>query len=54
LKLPNSKISLSYSTKYFQSGSGDAFFPDCLVEYSIKDFLAGIDPAVEKIKSDYK
>lgn len=54
LKLPNSKISLSYSTKYFQCGSGDTFFPDCSVEYSIKDFLAGIDPAVEKIKSDYR
>jgi hypothetical protein len=24
-----------------------------LAEYSIKDFLAGIDPVVEKIKSDY-
>ena len=37
--------------KTFSSGLQYAFVPDHMIEYSIKDFLAGADPAIEKIRS---
>ena len=54
LVLPNSKLTITYATKYFDEGNGDALVPDNIVEGSIKDYLNGIDLVVEKIKGEYK
>lgn len=53
-KLPNSKLEIRYSTKYFDKGPGDSLVPECKVDYSIKDYVEGIDPVIEKIKAEYK
>lgn len=51
LTLANSGISISYSTKYFQwvDGDADAIYPDIEIGLSFADYLAGNDPALEKI-----
>ena len=48
-KLPNSKIPVSYSTRYFKMVPGDppSFVPDVLVEVSSADSFAGRDPVLE-------
>ncbi|MCP4249784.1 MAG: hypothetical protein GY778_22300 [bacterium] len=48
-KLPNCKIPVSYSTRYFKMVSGDppSFVPDVLVEVSSADYFAGRDRVLE-------
>jgi hypothetical protein len=50
LKLPNSKLEISYCTKFFRSMKNEdppALAPDKIVRRSIADFLAGRDPVLE-------
>jgi hypothetical protein len=49
--LPNSGISVSYSTKRFTRVKGDppALAPDILVRVTAADYFAGRDPVLEKI-----
>lgn len=48
--LPNSKLNISYSTKYFESTiEENTLMPDYLIEPSIKDYVNGIDPVIEEI-----
>lgn len=49
--LKNSKLPVSYSTKYFTMSKqdSDAFYPDVSVELSIADFIGGRDPVMEWI-----
>ena len=49
LTLPNSGLTVSYSTKYFQfvAGDDDAIYPDIATPLSYAEFLAGADPALE-------
>jgi hypothetical protein len=49
--LPNSGITISYSTKYFKEMEKDepSFYPDIEVELSSDDFFAGRDPVMEEI-----
>lgn len=51
--LPNSKIKINYSTKYFECKDYDldSLVPDYRVERSIRDYIEGIDPVMEKIKN---
>lgn len=51
MKLPNSGIVVSYSTKYYKFLDKDvpAFEPDVRVEPNWKDYANGIDPVMEKI-----
>lgn len=51
IKLPNSKIVVTYSTKHFKSdeSTSDALYPDVEVDLTIEDVLKGIDPVVRKI-----
>lgn len=51
LKFPNSGITVSYSTKYFQfvEGDADAIYPDIEAGLSFADYLGGHDPALEAI-----
>ncbi|MEM7571623.1 MAG: hypothetical protein AAF433_01930 [Bacteroidota bacterium] len=53
-RLPNSGLRVWYSTKYFQLSDDDldAFYPDQVVELSLADLLAGIDPALEWVKEN--
>ncbi len=47
--LPNSKLNISYSTKYFNSNiNEDTLNPDCEVELSIQDYVSGSDPVLQK------
>lgn len=50
LELPNSKLRLQYSTKYYQlSKKGEnTITPDVMVPTSIQDFVTGKDPVLEK------
>ncbi len=52
-QLPNSKLDVSYSTKYFQRTDEDVntIAPDVVVEMSFSDFVRGIDPVYEWIKN---
>lgn len=52
MQLPKSKLSISYSTKYFENSKQDtdSLIPDKIVELSFKDFINGIDPVMEEIK----
>ncbi|MFN2438356.1 MAG: hypothetical protein ABR503_04090 [Chitinophagaceae bacterium] len=52
MKLPNSKLVVSYSTRYYKFLDEDvpAFMPDVPVDPNWKDYAAGIDPVMEKIK----
>ncbi len=50
LTLPNSKVEVQYSTKFFtiiKNGDPTTFDPDVSVPHSLADALAGRDPALE-------
>jgi hypothetical protein len=50
LKLPNSKLEISYCTKFFRLTKNEdppALAPDTIVRRSIADFLAGRDPVMD-------
>lgn len=50
LTLPNSKLVVRYTTKYFRLISGSdppTFAPDIAVNVSLEDFLAGRDPVLD-------
>jgi len=51
-KLPNSGLSVSYSTKYFKYIDDDpnSLIPDITVETSFKDFASGKDPVLDAIR----
>ena len=51
MTLPNSRLLVSYSVKFFQNVLGDppSVLPDLLVELSIEDYLAGRDPVLQAI-----
>jgi hypothetical protein len=51
-RLPNSGLSVSYSTKYFKylHEDADSLMPDIKAETSFKDFASGKDPALDAIK----
>ncbi|MCX6560744.1 MAG: hypothetical protein NTZ26_09545 [Candidatus Aminicenantes bacterium] len=51
LTLPNLKIKVSYSTKYFKFVEGDdpSLTPDVLVELTLDDYLALRDPVLDAI-----
>jgi hypothetical protein len=46
--LPNSQLTVQYSTKFFQTVPGDplSLFPDNLIQLSSADYLAGRDPVM--------
>jgi len=52
--LPNTGLTISYSTKYFKETEEDepTFYPDIVVELSSADFFAGRDPVLEEILSN--
>jgi hypothetical protein len=49
--LPHSKMRVQYSTKYFRrlDGEIEPLVPDIEAELSIKQYLGGIDPAIEAV-----
>jgi len=49
--LPNSGLTVGYSTKYFQrtSGNENTIKPDVEILLSISDFVKGIDPLLEYV-----
>ena len=49
--LPNSKLKVYYSTKYFENASTDedSVYPDLEIPYTSQDFISGIDPVLEEI-----
>lgn len=49
LVLPNSKIEIQYSSKYFKLINDDShnIFPDVFIEPKIEDIMNGIDPVLE-------
>ena len=51
--LPNSKLQVYYSTKYFElnDDNEDSFIPDITVEYNFTHFNVGVDPVLEMIKN---
>jgi hypothetical protein len=51
--LKNSRLQVSYSTKYFTHSKEDtdSLYPDILVKVSIQDYLKKRDPVLEKILS---
>jgi len=51
-QLPNSKLQVHYSTKYFKNTDEDmnTMRPDVEIEMSFRDFAKGIDPVFEWIK----
>ncbi len=51
-QLPNSKLYVSYSTKYFKrtDENVNTIKPDVVIEMSFSDFTKGIDPVYEWIK----
>ncbi len=54
LTLPNSKLQISYSTKYFDLSSKykEAFIPDVPIIQSFDHYINGIDDAYEAIKEE--
>ena len=48
--LPNSKLQVNYSVKYwdFTDSDADAIYPDILIKIEVKDILAGRDKCLEK------
>ncbi|MBN1273295.1 MAG: peptidase S41 [Candidatus Aminicenantes bacterium] len=50
-QLSNSRLHISYSTKYFSFSQQDtdSIYPDITVEISIEDYLSKKDPVLEKI-----
>lgn len=53
-ELPNTKLQMMYSTKYFQltDDNADTIVPDVLIEYTMEDFLAEKDAAMEYVRQD--
>ena len=53
MTLPNSGLVISYSTKYYKFLDKDvpAFEPDVRVDPNWKDFVEGVDPAVQRTKA---
>lgn len=53
MKLPNTGLTISYSTKYYKFLNEDvpAFEPDIRVDPDWKNFAGGVDPAMQKIKT---
>jgi len=51
LKLPSSKLTVYYSTKYFKNSKKDinSLYPDVLIESSFSDYSKGIDPVFDWI-----
>lgn len=51
LILPNTGLTISYSTKYFKETEGNepSFYPDIEIELSSADFFARRDPVLEEI-----
>jgi hypothetical protein len=51
--LPNSKLTVQYSTRFFDLNEGEkeALMPDILLSPSLQDYLSGIDPIYEAIVS---
>ena len=51
-KLPNSGLSVSYSTEYFKylEEDPDSLMPDIAVEMTFSDFASGRDPALDAIR----
>ncbi len=51
MRLPNSGLTVSYSTNYFQEVAGDpaAVFPDRTIEPSSADYFAGRDPVLDAV-----
>lgn len=56
LTLPNSKLNVSYSTKYFNliDSSEKSFLPDVDVDLSVNDYLNNNDAVLNKILNDIK
>lgn len=54
-RLPNSRIIVGYSTKYWEiwKGYNGALTPDVKIEYSIKNFKNSIDEAIEYVIKNY-
>lgn len=52
-QLPGSKLTVAYSTKYFQRTDEDVstITPDVKIEMSFADFTKGVDPVYEWIKA---
>ncbi|MEM9549140.1 MAG: hypothetical protein AAGA77_24345 [Bacteroidota bacterium] len=50
-QLPNSRLTITYSTKYFTHSDNeeDSIHPDVPIGYSSEHFLNGLDPVVEEI-----
>lgn len=55
IKLPNSKIVVTYSTKHFNSDNykTDSLYPDIKVDLTINDMLNGVDPVIKEILGSY-
>jgi len=53
IRLPNSRLIITYSTQYFHPLEGDppSLMPDILVETTVEDYFSGKDPKLEKILS---
>jgi hypothetical protein len=51
--LTNSRINISYSTKYFtlSNEDTDSFYPDITVEQTFKDYVENRDPVLENVVS---
>lgn len=53
MKLLNSKITIRYSTKFFDSPiKDDSLIPDEIIEITSDDLIKGIDPVLEKVLED--
>jgi len=53
-RLPNSKLKISYSTKYYQileKSDPDSLYPDIMVEQEFEDFLNGKDTVLKLINT---
>ncbi|GMQ62560.1 S41 family peptidase [Vallitalea maricola] len=50
-KLPNTGITIQYSTKYFKHSNNDedSIYPDINIKYYLDDFINGVDPVMNKI-----
>jgi len=51
--LPNSKMAVQYSTRYFKLADGypEALMPDVQISLSSTDYFAGRDPVFETVVS---
>ncbi|WP_273320411.1 S41 family peptidase [Vallitalea guaymasensis] len=50
-RLPNTGITIQYSTKYFKHSEKDedSIYPDIHIKYYLDDFINGIDPVMKEI-----